>query len=332
MSVKLTLKTIPPDDYRAYHELINDPLISQMSATIPHPVDFEFARQRLLARAAGERVLKGIVQRGAYAGGILVGDGSLFTNEQQQVKIEFCVHADHRGKGYASEIASRLVKLARDHGHFGAIVAHFAKDNPISGTILAKLGFTDVGEMDNQSVGRSGVTSYYSAQLPAVDSVSSCVLEPLKIADINWVYALQHDPIGAELAGVAGEFVSESVFRKNMEVAIAQQHNGLRIFSIKAAGKMVGYIGCFRYSEQKFRISYWLIRSSWGQGIATAALNGLLHELPEKLLNKKLYASVIEGNIASVKILEKFGFILLSRSTFHSAAHGRKMQQLLYRR
>ncbi len=326
------LKAIPSSDYRAYHELINDPLISRMSATIPHPVDFKFARKRLLARAAEERVLKGIVQRGAYAGSVLVGDGSLFINEQLQLEIGYCVHAGHRGKGYASEIASQLVKLARDHGHYGPIAAHFAKDNPVSGKILAKLGFAVVGEMEDQSVGRSGAISYYAAQLPAVDQVSCCVLEPLKTADIGWVYALQHDPIGAELAGVAGEFVSEPIFRKNMEAAIAQQLDGPRIFSIKAAGKMVGYIGCFRSSDQKLRISYWLTRSSWGQGIATAALNGLLHELPEKLLNQKLYASVIEGNIASVKILEKFGFILLSRSSFHSAAHGHEMQQLLYRR
>jgi len=329
----LFLKAISPADYGAYHALINDPLVSYNSSSVPHPVDQAFATQRLLDRAANERILGGIVQRGAYVDGTLVGDASLFTNEAGELEIGYCVAEAHRGKGYASEMARQLVKLARDHGHSGPMSAGYAKDNPVSGKILEKLGFTQVGETMESSVGREGLSPYIKLALPAAGELTAPVTtRPLEHDDIAAVYALQHDPKGAAMAGVEGEFVAEDVFKENMKALIGKGEEAAFIFAIMAAGEMAGYIVCLQGPSGKWQVSYWLDQRFWGRGIATAAFRQLLERLPANILNQHLYAAVIDSNAASVRLLEKFGFTAFKQRDFLSAAHGEMKRQTLFRR
>jgi len=329
----LTLKAIPPKDYGAYHVLINDPLISYNSGSIPHPVDQTFATKRLQDRVLSERTVGGTVQRGAYVDGVLVGDGSLFKNKKGELEIGYCVHTGHRRKGYASEMARQLVKLARDQGHKGPIAAGYAKDNPVSGKILEKLGFVCVGEEMNSSAGRTGLSAYWRMELPADTNTESIVdLRPLESADLGAVFALQHEKEGALLAGVEGDFVDEETFRTKMEADILAQTGKATIFALMADGKMAGYIGCFQGPSGIWQLSYWLAQVFWGRGIATAALAQLLKALPPAVLGQPIYAAVIDGNVASVRLLEKFGFIAYKKRAFRSAAHGAMQQQTLFRR
>ena len=329
----LKLKAIPPADYGAYHALINDPLISYNSGSIPHPVDLVFAVERLKRRAKTERVLGGETQRGAYVDGELVGDGSLFKNKEGELEIGYCVGVAHRRKGYASEMARQLVKLARDYGHFGPIVAGYAKDNPVSGKILEKLGFQKTGESMETSKGREGLSSYWRMALPATeDTRASTILRPLTEADLAAVFALQHDRKGAALAGVEGEFVPEKVFRERMITLISESVEAPSVFVVLVAGAVAGTISRTQGSSGKTQVSYWLDRAFWGKGVATAAFALLLAETPKAILGQLMYAAVIEGNEASIRVLEKFGFIPFKRREFLSAAHGEMKQQILFRR
>jgi len=328
----LILKAIPSSAYDAYHLLINDPLVSYMSGTIPHPVDQEFAKKRLLARARNERVLGGEVQRGAFVGAALVGEGSHFKNKQGGLEIGYCVAEAHRGKGYASEIARQLVRLARDHGYFGAITATYAKDNPISGRILEKLGFERVGEKVDQSAGRAALSSYWCTELRATAPHLAAVLRPLALEDIGAIFALQHEKEGAALAGIAGEFVDENTFHKNMKSLIVGHGENPQMFAVMVGSRMAGYIGCTQGLGGKWQVSYWLAQKFWGQGVATAALRLLLEKSPQEVLEQGFYATVVEGNTASMRVLEKFGFIAFNTGEFQSAVHGHSMQQTAFRR
>jgi len=329
----LSLKAIPPGDYGAYHALINDPLISYNSGSIPHPVDYEFARKRLEDRAQSERSLGGIIQRGAYVQGRLVGDASIFINKDGEIEIGYCVAKDQRGKGYATEMARQLVKLARDYGHYGPIVAGYAKDNPVSGKILEKLGFEKTGETTDTSAGREGLSAYWRMALPAVDDTrAETTLRPMSVADIPAIFALQHDREGAALAGVEGDFVSEEMFRDRMTALMSEEAEAPTVFTIMVNGEVAGTISRTPGSSGKILVSYWLDRKFWGAGIATAAFAQMLMEAPKKLVGEPMFAAVINGNRASVRVLEKFGFIPFKRREFMSAAHGELKQQTLFRR
>ncbi len=69
----------------------------------------------------------------------------------------------------------------------------------------------------------------------------------------------------------------------------------------RVAGNVVGF-------EQggKPEVGYWIGKGFWGRGVATAALSaflGLVRARP-------LYARVAKHNVASIRVLEKCGFVL----------------------
>jgi RimJ/RimL family protein N-acetyltransferase len=81
-------------------------------------------------------------------------------------------------------------------------------------------------------------------------------------------------------------------------------------WTIVADGEVAGNIGCWEDGGQKF-VGYWIGRAFWGQGLATRALTelaGLVDERP-------LRAHVVEHNVASIRVLEKCGFVEVERHT-----------------
>ena len=71
-----------------------------------------------------------------------VGLGS----DGDEVELGYWFGRDHWNRGYATEAARAVLRLARTLGH-RRIVARHAIDNPASGRVLAKLGFRQSGEV-----------------------------------------------------------------------------------------------------------------------------------------------------------------------------------------
>lgn len=86
-----------------------------------------------------------------------------------------------------------------------------------------------------------------------------------------------------------------------------------RIFAIEVDGSAVGAIG-LHFKDDIYRycgeIGYWIGPNFMRRGIATSAV-GLIVSFAFNDFNLlRLYAEVFEGNIASVRVLEKNGFSL----------------------
>jgi RimJ/RimL family protein N-acetyltransferase len=80
--------------------------------------------------------------------------------------------------------------------------------------------------------------------------------------------------------------------------------------AIVVVGKVAGNVGSWEQDGQRL-IGYWLGRSYWGRGIATAALREFL-----KLeTTRPLYAHVAVDNLGSIRVLEKCGFRAVDDST-----------------
>lgn len=88
------------------------------------------------------------------------------------------------------------------------------------------------------------------------------------------------------------------------------------VLAIEADAQLSGAIG-LELQDDIFRISaelgYWIGEPFWGKGIATEAVNQMINYT---FLNfshlVRIYARVFEGNIASMRVLEKNGFHLES--------------------
>ena len=71
-----------------------------------------------------------------------VGLGS----DGEEVELGYWFGREHWGRGYATEAARAVLRLARTLGHRRIVAKHFT-DNPASGRVLAKLGFRSIGEI-----------------------------------------------------------------------------------------------------------------------------------------------------------------------------------------
>jgi ribosomal-protein-alanine N-acetyltransferase len=97
-----------------------------------------------------------------------------------------------------------------------------------------------------------------------------------------------------------------------------------------AAIGAVGY-GINRDVERfSAEIGYWLAEEFWGRGIATRALAAVTrHAMRAHGLNR-LYALPFAGNPASVRVLEKAGYVLEGRLRRSAFKDGRFVDQFLY--
>lgn len=73
-------------------------------------------------------------------------------------------------------------------------------------------------------------------------------------------------------------------------------------------GEFVGAVGATRCENGMAEIGYWIGEPYWGQGLASAALAKFIGHCFQQLGYKKLFATVLDPNKASMRVLEKCGF------------------------
>lgn len=88
----------------------------------------------------------------------------------------------------------------------------------------------------------------------------------------------------------------------------------LDVFAVTQDGELIGIIGCppVNKEEHQFGLFYHFCKSSWGQGNATLATKWLIDYMRQKYKCLTLFADVAADNIASEKVLQKFGFQQIS--------------------
>ncbi|MED1783981.1 GNAT family N-acetyltransferase [Brevibacillus fortis] len=89
-------------------------------------------------------------------------------------------------------------------------------------------------------------------------------------------------------------------------------------------GQIIGNILCFELFDLP-TIGYWIDKSCWGKGIATNALSLFL----EELRTRPVYARVAHDNIASIRVLEKNGFLPFGVDRAFSEARAEEVEELI---
>jgi [ribosomal protein S5]-alanine N-acetyltransferase len=91
------------------------------------------------------------------------------------------------------------------------------------------------------------------------------------------------------------------------------RQNGAITRVIEYQGQFVGSVGIhpqIGWRNHLAQIGYWVAEGYWRKGIATAALAQMTDYGFTRLQLRKLYAPVLAPNIASMKVLEKCGYVL----------------------
>ena len=158
---------------------------------------------------------------------------------------------------------------------------------------------------------------------PAVPN--SIALHPVEDADLPIFFAQQLDPDANWMAAfTADDPHDQAAFAAHW--ARIRSTPSILLRTIRLGDAVAGYLGSFdRWGDRE--VTYWLGREFWGRGIATAALGQFLAEIPQRPLTARAAAD----NLASIRVLEKCGFVLASRERGFAAARGAEIEEVILR-
>ena len=147
---------------------------------------------------------------------------------------------------------------------------------------------------------RSVFTSSNAMNKPVNEIVS---LRQVQVGDLERMYEFEADSESNRMAATIprprDKFIShwEQVLLDSVTIARAVSVNDV----------LAGYICCFKMDEVD-AVGYWLGEEFWGRGIASEALKMLIDEVSIR----PLHAYVATSNQASLRVLQKCGFEVVS--------------------
>jgi len=93
--------------------------------------------------------------------------------------------------------------------------------------------------------------------------------------------------------------------------------------TVLADGEVAGHAAIFGPPGER-EVTYWIDRSYWGRGVATAALAALLGL--ER--SRPLYAHAAADNVGSIRVLQKCGFVITGRGQVFAQARGEEIDEV----
>jgi RimJ/RimL family protein N-acetyltransferase len=150
-------------------------------------------------------------------------------------------------------------------------------------------------------------------------------LRPLEDRDLDTLFRQWTDPESIRMAAFTSEnqtdrraFLDRTA-RLRADTSVSHQ-------VIDVDGAAAGTIGSFRIDDQ-LEVTYWIDRTQWGKGIASAALQILLAETAER----PVYARAASDNVASIRVLEKAGFQRVGVDRGFAAGRGEEIEETILR-
>ncbi len=136
----------PPalEDVAAFTDLQNDETLVRNASRIPFPYTEKDAKDYIETQHR-QWMTSEEYAFVAYLSETLVASASLRKMDIGW-SLGYGVHRDHRGKGIATELAGAVCNFGFNALNAHEIHAGHYNDNPVSGTVLLKLGFELTGE------------------------------------------------------------------------------------------------------------------------------------------------------------------------------------------
>ncbi|HUM00945.1 MAG TPA: GNAT family protein [Thermoanaerobaculia bacterium] len=116
-------------------------------------------------------------------------------------------------------------------------------------------------------------------------------------------------------------------------IAFTATHDPPEHFVIEDCGAPVGGIGLIPGTDVdrvSAEVGYWLGRAVWGRGLATRSLESLTVYAFRAFDFTRLFATPFDDNPASIRVLEKAGWVLEGRLRSAVVKEGRVGDLLLY--
>lgn len=153
--------------------------------------------------------------------------------------------------------------------------------------------------------------------------VENVELRKVQDSDRPIFFEQQLDPVANQMAAfTAKDPADEEAFEAHW--AKITNDERITIRTILYNGQVAGHIESFERFGQP-EVSYWLGRSYWGRGIASRALVLFL----EIVAARPLYARAAKDNVASIRVLEKCGFVIAGEDRGFANARGQEIEEYI---
>lgn len=142
-------------------------------------------------------------------------------------------------------------------------------------------------------------------------------------ADLDVFFEQQQD----QEANIMAAFTSKDPHDRqafDAHWAKIQADPAIVIRTIQAEGRIAGYVLHHAWFGEP-EVSFWLGRDYWGRGIASAALAEFIRENTLR----PMYARVAYDHAASLRVLEKCGFVLIGTDKGFSNSRGAEIEELI---
>ncbi|WP_299157235.1 GNAT family N-acetyltransferase [uncultured Tenacibaculum sp.] len=136
------------------------------------------------------------------------------------------------------------------------------------------------------------------------------VIRKLELLDLEGFFKLESNPLVLQYAtGDVKTLLECEKELKNLIEKYDEENNDFWIYTIehKLNNEFLGTVALVKDDEGNDEIGYRFIQEYWGNGYATEICEALINYC-KSIGMKKLIGCVVDENIASAKILERFNF------------------------
>ena len=148
----------------------------------------------------------------------------------------------------------------------------------------------------------------------------AAVLRDVVETDVDAFYEHQLDPEATQMALFPAR--DREAFDAHWRRLLA--NDAMTKKTIVHQGEVAGNVLCWEGDGRRL-VGYWLGREFWGKGLATKALA----ELVDEVKARPLHAWVATSNVASIRVLEKCGFVVVDSRTEVDEKLGEPVEELL---
>lgn len=152
------------------------------------------------------------------------------------------------------------------------------------------------------------------------DATGGVLLREVTPDDLPIFFEQQLDPDATRMAAFASR--ERDAFMAHWARVLGDEMNVNQ--TILYHGQVAGNIASYEQVGER-EVGYWLGKDFWGKGIATEALSQFLRHVR----SRPLYAHVAKHNIASLRILQKCGFIITGEDKGSFGAGGEEVEEFL---
>lgn len=148
-------------------------------------------------------------------------------------------------------------------------------------------------------------------------------LREVAAGDLPVFFEHQRDPLGVHMAAFTAKDPDD---RTAFDAHWRRLRDDPTILmrTIEVDGRPAGHVSSY-VGDVGLEVTYWLGRDYWGQGIATAALQAFL----QQETRRPLHARAAADNAASLRVLEKCGFVRTGRARGYANARRAEIDEFL---